>query len=209
MPCVRESPSRLDGYTQKPLAALRAAAPDGVGDPRVVVLTPGPGNAAYFEHALPARLMALQLVEGHDPVRCGNRARTRTTRVEMPVHVVHRRLDDDFPDPLRFRPDSVIGGPGTPSAAQAGAVIPSNAFGNGIADDKPLYTYVPGLIRYCLGEEAGPAGRGVLPAGRAGAVGGRARAGRPAGHQAGGRGRRPTRRRPEPRLDRRAGGRRR
>jgi uncharacterized circularly permuted ATP-grasp superfamily protein len=124
-----------------------------VTDPQVVVLTPGPSNAAYFEHALLARLMGVQLVEGHDLVCSGNRVWMRTTRGEMPVHVVYRRLDDDFLDPLHFRPDSVIGCPGILSAAQAGNVTLANAVGNGIADDKLLYTYVPDLIRYYLSEE--------------------------------------------------------
>jgi uncharacterized circularly permuted ATP-grasp superfamily protein len=149
-----EQPVRpVDAYGQRLLAALRAAAPVGVTDPQVVVLTPGPSNAAYFEHALLARLMGVQLVEGDDLVCSGNRVWMRTTRGEMPVHVVYRRLDDDFLDPLHFRPDSVIGCPGILSAATAGNVTLANAVGNGIADDKLLYTYVPDLIRYYLGEE--------------------------------------------------------
>ncbi|SEE85840.1 circularly permuted type 2 ATP-grasp protein [Streptomyces sp. Ag109_O5-10] len=144
----------VDGYAGRLLAALRAAAPGGAaGDPRVVVLTPGPSNAAYFEHALLARLMGVQLVEGHDLVCRSNRVWMRTTRGEVPVHVVYRRLDDDFLDPLHFRPDSVIGCPGILNAAIAGNVTLANAVGNGIADDKLLYTYVPDLIRYYLGEE--------------------------------------------------------
>ncbi|MEV0172751.1 circularly permuted type 2 ATP-grasp protein [Streptomyces sp. NPDC050803] len=143
----------VDGYAQKLLAALRAAAPGGTQDPRVVVLTPGPSNAAYFEHALLARLMGVQLVEGHDLVCRSNRVWMRTTRGEVPVHVVYRRLDDDFLDPLHCRPDSVIGCPGILGAAMAGNVTLANAVGNGIADDKLLYTYVPDLIRYYLGEE--------------------------------------------------------
>jgi uncharacterized circularly permuted ATP-grasp superfamily protein len=97
--------------------------------------------------------MGVQLVEGHDLVCRGNRVWMRTTRGEMPVHVVYRRLDDDFLDPLHFRPDSVIGCPGIMNAAQAGNVTLANAVGNGIADDKLLYTYVPDLIRYYLSEE--------------------------------------------------------
>ncbi|WP_026178812.1 circularly permuted type 2 ATP-grasp protein [Streptomyces hokutonensis] len=143
----------VDGYAGRLLAALRAAAPAGTTDPRVVVLTPGPSNAAYFEHALLARLMGVQLVEGHDLVCRNNRVWMRTTRGEVPVHVVYRRLDDDFLDPLHFRPDSVIGCPGIMNAAQAGNVTLANAVGNGIADDKLLYTYVPDLIRYYLSEE--------------------------------------------------------
>ncbi|MGP3969160.1 circularly permuted type 2 ATP-grasp protein [Streptomyces sp. 6N223] len=149
-----EAPVRpVDEYPQRLLAALRAAAPEGVDDPVVVVLTPGVHNAAYFEHALLARLMGVQLVEGRDLVCSGNRVRMRTTRGEAPVHVVYRRLDDDFLDPLHFRPDSVIGCPGIMTAARAGTVTLANAVGNGIADDKLLYTYVPELIRYYLGEE--------------------------------------------------------
>ena len=171
----------VDGYCHRLLAALRAAAPDGVQDPRVVVLTPGPSNAAYFEHALLARLMGVQLVEGHDLVCRSNRVWMRTTRGEVPVHVVYRRLDDDFLDPLHFRPDSVIGCPGIMGAALAGNVTLANAVGNGIADDKLLYTYVPDLIRYYLSEEP------ILPnvesfrPGRTRPVGGGPRPDRPAG----------------------------
>ncbi|MFC5908754.1 circularly permuted type 2 ATP-grasp protein [Streptacidiphilus monticola] len=143
----------VDEYPQRLLAALRACAPDGVDEPVVVVLTPGVHNAAYFEHALLARLMGVQLVEGRDLVCVNNRVRMRTTRGEQPVHVVYRRLDDDFLDPLHFRPDSVIGVPGILGAAHAGNVTLANAVGNGIADDKLLYTYVPDLIRYYLAEE--------------------------------------------------------
>jgi uncharacterized circularly permuted ATP-grasp superfamily protein len=143
----------VDGYPARLLAALRATAPDGVADPVVVVLTPGVHNAAYFEHALLARLMGVQLVEGRDLVCSGNQVRMRTTRGHQPVHVVYRRLDDEFLDPMHFRPDSLIGCPGLLNAALAGRVTLANAVGNGIADDKLLYTYVPDLIRYYLGEE--------------------------------------------------------
>jgi uncharacterized circularly permuted ATP-grasp superfamily protein len=143
----------VDEYPARLLAALRAAAPEGVTDPTVVVLTPGVYNAAYFEHALLARLMGVELVEGRDLVCSGNRVRMRTTAGERPVHVVYRRVDDDFLDPLHFRPDSFIGCPGIVNAARAGAVTLANAIGNGVADDKLLYTYVPDLIRYYLGEE--------------------------------------------------------
>ncbi|MFC7218817.1 circularly permuted type 2 ATP-grasp protein [Streptomyces polyrhachis] len=149
-----EAPVRpVDEYPQRLLAALRACAPDGVADPEVVVLTPGARNAAYFEHALLARLMGVQLVEGRDLECAGNRLWMRTTRGRAPVHVVYRRLDDDYLDPLHFRPDSVIGCPGIMTAARAGNVTLANAVGNGIADDKLLYTYVPDLIRYYLAEE--------------------------------------------------------
>jgi uncharacterized circularly permuted ATP-grasp superfamily protein len=143
----------VDDYPAQLLAALRAAAPEGIADPCVVVLTPGVYNAAYFEHALLARLMGVELVEGRDLVCRGNRVTMRTTQGERPVHVIYRRIDDDFLDPLHFRPDSAIGIPGVVNAARAGHVTLANAIGNGVADDKLLYTYVPDLIRYYLGEE--------------------------------------------------------
>src|SRR5215471_3978641 len=143
----------VDDYPVRLLAALRAAAPEGVTDPCVVVLTPGVYNAAYFEHALLARLMGVEMVEGRDLVCSGNKVRMRTTQGERPVHVVYRRVDDDFLDPLHFRPDSFIGCPGIVNAARAGNVTLANAIGNGVADDKLLYTYVPDLIRYYLNEQ--------------------------------------------------------
>jgi uncharacterized circularly permuted ATP-grasp superfamily protein len=143
----------VDDYPARLLAALRAAAPEGIADPCVVVLTPGVYNAAYFEHALLARLMGVELVEGRDLHCSGNRVRMRTTQGERPVHVVYRRVDDQFLDPLHFRPDSIIGCPGIVNAARAGNVTLANAIGNGVADDKLLYTYVPDLIRYYLNEE--------------------------------------------------------
>jgi uncharacterized circularly permuted ATP-grasp superfamily protein len=143
----------VDDYPARLLAALRAAAPEGVTDPCVVVLTPGVYNAAYFEHALLARLMGVELVEGRDLVCSGNRVKMRTTQGERPVHVVYRRVDDEFLDPLHFRPDSFIGCPGIVNAARAGNVTLANAIGNGVADDKLIYTYVPDLIRYYLREE--------------------------------------------------------
>ena len=143
----------VDDYPRRLLGALRNAAPAGVRDPNVVVLTPGTYNAAYFEHALLARLMGVELVEGRDLICSGNRVRMRTTQGERPVHVVYRRIDDDFLDPLHSRPDSVLGCPGIVNAARAGTVTIANAVGNGVADDKLLYTYVPELIRYYLAEE--------------------------------------------------------
>jgi len=143
----------VDDYPARLLAALRASAPESVSDPCVVVLTPGVYNAAYFEHALLARLMGVELVEGRDLHCAGNRVFMRTTQGDRPVHVVYRRVDDEFLDPLHFRPDSIIGCPGIVNAARAGNVSFANAIGNGVADDKLLYTYVPDLIRYYLNEE--------------------------------------------------------
>ena len=143
---VADYPSRL-------LAALKASAPPNVADPTVVVLTPGVYNSAYFEHALLARQMGVELVEGRDLVCAGNQVSMRTTDGQQRVDVIYRRIDDEFLDPVHFRPDSVIGCAGVLNAARAGRVTIANAVGNGVADDKLLYTWVPDLIRYYLGEE--------------------------------------------------------
>ena len=140
-------------YSRNLLAALRAAAPSGVTDPTVVVLTPGVYNSAYFEHTLLARTMGVELVEGRDLVCRQGRVLMRTTRGLEPVHVIYRRLDDEFLDPMQFYPESVLGVPGLINAARAGTVTIANAVGNGVADDKLIYTYVPDLIRYYLNEE--------------------------------------------------------
>ena len=143
---VADYPSRL-------LAALKASAPTGVADPTVVVLTPGVYNSAYFEHALLARQMGVELVEGRDLICAGNQVSMRTTDGQQRVDVIYRRIDDEFLDPVHFRPDSVIGCAGVLNAARAGRVTIANAVGNGVADDKLLFTWVPDLIRYYLGEE--------------------------------------------------------
>ncbi len=149
----------VQGYPQRLLAALRAAAPAGVADPTVVVLTPGVYNGAYFEHALLARTMGVELVEGRDLECRRGRVMMRTTQGLAPVHVIYRRIDDEFLDPVHFRADSVLGCPGMIDAARAGNVTLANAVGNGVADDKLVYTYMPDLVRYYLGEE--PAIRNV------------------------------------------------
>jgi len=143
----------VSAYPSRLLAALRAAAPAGVSDPTVVVLTPGVHNSAYFEHALLARTMGIELVEGRDLVCRGGRVSMRTTNGLQPVHVIYRRVDDEFLDPVHFRADSMLGVPGLINAARGGHVTIANAVGNGVADDKLLYTYVPDLIRYYLREE--------------------------------------------------------
>ena len=143
----------VDEYPARLLAALRAAAPAGAHDPVVVVLTPGVNNAAYFEHALLAQLMGAELVEGRDLFCTGNRVYVRTTHGQRRVDVIYRRVDDDFLDPVLFRPDSVLGCAGLINAARAGQVTIANGVGNGVADDKLIYTYVPDLIRYYLSEE--------------------------------------------------------
>jgi uncharacterized circularly permuted ATP-grasp superfamily protein len=143
----------VDQYPARLLAALRHSAPDGVRDPTIVVLTPGVHNPAYFEHVLLARLMGVELVEGSDLLVLDNNVFMRTTQGERPVHVIYRRVDDEWLDPLQFRPESLVGVAGLVNAARAKTVTIANALGNGVADDKLLYTYVPELIRYFLNEE--------------------------------------------------------
>ncbi len=140
-------------YPARLINALRRAAPVSVQDPTVVVLTPGVHNSAFYEHALLARLMGVHLVEGRDLVCHGTDVFLRTTEGEVPVHVIYRRIDDDYLDPLQFRPESLVGCPGIVNAARAGRVTIANGVGNGVADDKLVYTYVPAMIRYYLGED--------------------------------------------------------
>lgn len=140
-------------YPSRLLEALRASAPAGVDDPTVVVLTPGVYNSAYYEHTLLARMMGVELVEGRDLFCAHGRVYMHTTAGPRQVDVIYRRVDDEFLDPEQFRPDSVLGAPGLMTAARLGNVTIANAVGNGVADDKLVYTYVPDLIRYYLGEE--------------------------------------------------------
>jgi len=140
-------------YPARLLHALQASAPTGVEDPTVVVLTPGVFNSAYFEHTLLARLMGVELVEGRDLFCSGGRVWMRTTAGPTRVDVIYRRVDDEFLDPLNFRADSMLGSPGLMLAARLGNVTIANAVGNGVADDKLVYTYVPDLIRYYLAED--------------------------------------------------------
>ena len=118
-----------------------------------MVLTPGVFNGAYFEHALLARTMGVELVEGRDLECRRGRVMMRTTNGLEPVHVIYRRVDDEFLDPVHFRGDSLLGCSGLVNAARAGNVTIANAIGNGVADDKLVYTYLPELIRFYLGEE--------------------------------------------------------
>lgn len=143
----------VDSYPRQLLHALKATAPEPGDDPVVVVLTPGVFNSAYFEHTLLAGLMGVELVEGRDLVVRGDRVYMRTTEGDQRVDVIYKRLDDDYLDPLQQRADSVLGCPGLVNAARQGNVTIANAIGNGVADDKLVYSYVPDLIRYYLGEE--------------------------------------------------------
>jgi uncharacterized circularly permuted ATP-grasp superfamily protein len=144
----------VDHYGPSLLNALRRVSPAGADpDPTVVVLTPGVYNSAYFEHAFLARQMGVELVEGRDLVVDDHVVSMRTTHGLKRVDVIYRRIDDAFLDPVVFRSDSILGVPGLMSAARAGNVTIANAVGNGVADDKAVYAYVPELIRYYLGAE--------------------------------------------------------
>lgn len=140
-------------YANHLLRALRASAATNEADPTVVVLTPGVANAAYFEHSLLARQMGVELVEGRDLFCRDNTVYMRTTEGERQVDVVYRRIDDEYLDPMHFKPESVLGVAGIINAARAGNVVISSAVGNGIADDKLVYCYVPTMIDYYLAEK--------------------------------------------------------
>ncbi|WP_039973202.1 circularly permuted type 2 ATP-grasp protein [Rhodococcus qingshengii] len=140
-------------YATHLLRALRAGAALNEADPTVVVLTPGIANSAYFEHSLLARQMGVELVEGRDLFCRDNMVYMRTTEGERRVDVIYRRIDDEYLDPMHFRPDSILGVAGLLNAARAGNVVISSAVGNGVGDDKLVYTYVPQIIDYYLGEK--------------------------------------------------------
>lgn len=139
-------------YPDLLLENLKSVAPAGAADPTVVLLTPGMYNSAYFEHAFLAQQMGIELVEGQDLFVLDDVLYMRTTRGPQRVDVVYRRLDDDFLDPLSFRPDSTLGVPGLLTVYRAGHVTIANAIGTGVADDKSIYPYVPEMIRFYLGE---------------------------------------------------------
>jgi uncharacterized circularly permuted ATP-grasp superfamily protein len=140
-------------YPSHLLEMLESLAPGAPGGPRVVLLTPGIYNSAYFEHSFLAQQMGVQLVEGRDLVVDGGRVFMRTTKGLERVDVIYRRIDDDFLDPEAFRPDSLLGVPGLMAAYAGGRVALANAPGNGVADDKVIYAYVPEIIRYYEGAD--------------------------------------------------------
>lgn len=143
----------VDDYASHLLDTLLHLAPADLSDPTVVVLTPGIYNSAYFEHSFLAQQMGVELVEGRDLVVVDGYLQMRTTKGLQQVDVVYRRIDDDFIDPLVFRPDSLIGIPGLMEVYRAGRVAIANALGTGVADDKVIYAYVPQMIRYYLNED--------------------------------------------------------
>jgi uncharacterized circularly permuted ATP-grasp superfamily protein len=150
---ARHSVQPVEHYPDVLLENLKSVAPEGVTDPTVVLLTPGAYNSAYFEHAFLAQQMGIELVEGQDLFVRDDILYMRTTRGPVRIDVVYRRLDDDFLDPLAFRPDSTLGVPGLLGAYRAGHVTIANAIGTGVADDKSIYPYVPDMIRFYLSED--------------------------------------------------------
>ncbi len=142
----------VDHYADGLLDNLRSVAPIGVADPTVVLLTAGAHNSAYFEHAFLAQQMGIELVEGQDLFVRDEAVFMRTTQGAQRVDVIYRRIDDDFLDPLVFRPDSMLGVPGLLTAYRAGHITIANAIGTGVADDKSIYPYVPDMIRFYLGQ---------------------------------------------------------
>lgn len=140
-------------YCQDLLACLREIAPVSMAAANIILLTPGVYNSAYYEHAFLARRMGIQLAEGRDLVVHDNVVFQRTTSGLRRVDVIYRRIDDDFIDPVAYRPDSLLGVPGIMNAYRAGNVVLANALGTGVADDKAVYAYVPEIIRYYLQED--------------------------------------------------------
>lgn len=144
----------VSDYPKRLRRSLSASAPAKcTGDPVVAVLTPGIYNSAYFEHAFLADQMGAELVEGHDLRIVDGRVAMRTTQGYQAIDVLYRRLDDDYLDPLSFRPDSMLGVPGIMDVYLSGGITIANAPGTGIADDKAIYSYIPDIIRFYTGEE--------------------------------------------------------
>jgi uncharacterized circularly permuted ATP-grasp superfamily protein len=143
----------VEGYIHELLRHLRWLAPPGVDDPTVVLLTPGINNSAYYEHLYLAKQMGIELVEGTDLVVDQDQVFMRTTRGLRPVHVIYRRLDDEWLDPIFGRQESLVGVAGLVNAYRAGNVAIANGLGNGVADDKAVYALIPRIIRYYLDED--------------------------------------------------------
>jgi uncharacterized circularly permuted ATP-grasp superfamily protein len=144
----------VDDYGLRLVAAMKELAAPGISEPRIVLLSPGIYNSAYFEHVFLAREMGVPLVEGRDLIVDDDRVFMRTIGGLHQVDVIYRRINDDFLDPEAFRPDSLLGVPGLMRAYYAGNVALANAIGTGVADDKAVYAYMPRVIRYYLGEDA-------------------------------------------------------
>lgn len=143
----------VEHYPQELLKSLQHLAPAGVAEPTIALLTPGAHNSAYFEHTYLARQMGIEIVEGRDLLVRDEHVFMRTTKGLKPVHVIYRRIDDDFLDPTVFRRDSMLGVPGLIRAYRAGNVSLANSIGTGIADDKVVYYFVPKMIEYYLDQK--------------------------------------------------------
>ncbi|MFC3131734.1 circularly permuted type 2 ATP-grasp protein [Microbaculum marinum] len=144
----------VENYPEELLATLQSIAPENAPrEPTIALLTPGPFNSAFYEHSFLADKVGIELVEGHDLVVRDNFVYMRTTQGLQQVDVIYRRVDDDFIDPLTFRPDSALGVAGLMSVYEAGNVSLANAVGTGIADDKAIYSYMPEILKFYLGEE--------------------------------------------------------
>src|SRR6187397_1978275 len=144
----------VEKYPDELLSALRSVAPlSAAAEPTVALMTPGVYNSAYYEHSFLADKLGIELVEGGDLLVRDDLVFMRTTEGPKRVDVLYRRLDDDFLDPLTFRPDSVLGVPGLMNAYRAGNITLANAVGTGVADDKAVCSYVPEIVRFYLGEE--------------------------------------------------------
>jgi uncharacterized circularly permuted ATP-grasp superfamily protein len=151
---ARHRVAPVENYPDELLATLNSVAPASTStDPTVVLLTPGVYNSAYYEHSFLADKLGVELVEGRDLFVMDELVYMRTTQGPRRVDVIYRRIDDDFLDPLVFRPDSTLGVSGLMSAFQAGNVTLANAVGTGIADDKAVYSYMPAIVKFYLGVE--------------------------------------------------------
>src|SRR5690242_10352345 len=151
---ARHRVAPVERYPDELLAALRSVAPNSASsEPTVALLTPGVYNSAYYEHSFLADKLGIELVEGRDLIVKNEEVFMRTTEGLKRVDVIYRRVDDDFIDPLTFRPDSALGVPGLMSAYAAGNITLANAVGTGIADDKAIYSYMPDVVKFYLGEE--------------------------------------------------------
>jgi uncharacterized circularly permuted ATP-grasp superfamily protein len=145
----------VSNYPRRLAKSLAACAPEGASDnPTVAVLTPGIYNSAYFEHAFLADQMGAELVEGSDLRVVDGRVQMRTTQGFRPVDVIYRRVDDDYLDPLTFRPTSLLGVPGIMDVYRAGRITIANAPGTGIGDDKAIYSFMPTIVEFYTGEQA-------------------------------------------------------
>jgi uncharacterized circularly permuted ATP-grasp superfamily protein len=151
---MRKSAVRpVENYPAELLACLTELGTERFSHPTIALLTPGPYNSAFFEHVFLSQQMGIELVEGADLVCRDHRLWMKTVHGLERVHVLYRRIDDDFLDPVVFRPDSVLGVAGLTAALRAGNAVVANGIGTGIADDKAVYAYTPDMIRYYLGEQ--------------------------------------------------------